>query len=71
MHERRWSCCAFFLLLLLLSCGAPVSMKPIRRSHRRLKRPRPMRGDKVTAEEASGDAGDAVDVTPAGTGQET
>ena len=64
MHERRWSCCAFFLLLLSLSCSAPVTDEPDSAEPPAAEEAAADAGDKVTAEEASGDAGDAVDVTP-------
>lgn len=63
MHERRWSCCAFFLLLLSLSCSAPVTDEPDSAEPPAAEEAAAVAdaGDKATAEEA---AGDAVDVTP-------
>ena len=63
MHERRWSCCAFFLLLLSLSCSAPVTDEPDSAEPPAAEEPAAVAdaGDKAAAEEA---AGDAADVTP-------
>jgi len=63
MPERQWSYCAFFLLMLSLSCSAPVTEEPDSAEPPAAEEAAAVAdaGDKATAEEA---AGDAVDVTP-------
>lgn len=67
MHARRWGCCAFFLLLLSLSCSAPVSDEPDSSEPPAADEAAAVAdaGDKITAEEAAGDAADATPPEPA------
>jgi len=61
MNARQWSCCAFSLLLLSLSCAAPVSDEPDSSEPPAAEEAVADAEDKIAAEEA---AGDAVDATP-------
>lgn len=67
MHATRWGCSAFFLLLLSLSCSAPVTDEPDSSEAPAVDEAAAVAdaGDKMTAEEAAGDAADATPPEPA------
>ena len=67
MHARRWEFCAFFLLLLSLSCSAPVSDEADSSEPPAADEAAAVAdaGDKISAEEAAGDAADATPPEPA------